>query len=345
MYNATIIEHPLDFKFDAGTSRGVLRQKPTWFIKIEDSNTGNIGIGECSLIPKLSIDNDQLVPEKLNEIANELNAGNIPSVNNYFDFPAIQFALECALRDVQSTTLNAPFGGSFELGKNIPINGLIWMGTKEFMTQQISEKIAQGFDCIKLKIGAIDFDTELEILKGIRKEFSSDDIEIRVDANGAFSPEEALSKLDQLAQFKLHSIEQPIKQGQWAHMAQLCHETPLPIALDEELIGIHDTANKIEVLSFIQPQYIILKPSLIGGFAHADEWIKLAEERAIGWWATSALESNIGLNAIAQWVSHKTTQMPQGLGTGGLFTNNIDSPLVVKNGFLTYDSNLHWQQI
>jgi o-succinylbenzoate synthase len=297
------------------------------------------------LIPKLSSDPVQQVPNKLQEIAEFIHAGNTPNIADYYEFPAIQFAVESALRDVAHAELNAPFPGKFEQGKNIPINGLIWMGDKAFMTQQIKEKIAQGFNCIKLKIGAIDFDTELQILKGIREEFSASDMEIRVDANGAFSPEEALHKLEQLATFELHSIEQPIKQGQWAEMARLCHESPLPIALDEELIGIHDTANKIEVLSFIQPQYIILKPSLIGGFTHSDEWITLAEQHGIGWWATSALESNIGLNAIAQWVSHKNTQMPQGLGTGGLFTNNINAPLVVEKGYLTYDANGTWQSV
>lgn len=343
MYKAIVIEHPLHFKFNAGTSRGVLRKKPTWFLKITNTQNGNVGIGECSLIPKLSLDSEELVPEKLNIIAKQINQGIPPNLTEYYEFPAIQFALESALRDVKNAHHYAPFPGSFEKGHNIPINGLIWMGDKAFMTTQIKEKIAQGFNCIKLKIGAIDFATELSILKSIRSEFTASDIEIRVDANGAFSPEEALQKLDALAEFHLHSIEQPIAQGQWAEMARLCYESPLPIALDEELIGIHDTANKIEALSFIQPQYIILKPSLIGGFTQSDEWISLAEQQQIGWWATSALESNIGLNAIAQWVSHKNTKMPQGLGTGGLFTNNIDAPLEVEKGYLTHNNNGAWQ--
>ena len=216
------------------------------------------------------------------------------------------------------------------------------MGDKAFMSQQIKDKIKQGFKCIKLKIGAIDFKIELEILKSIRREFNVNDIELRVDANGAFLPETALDKLKQLSELELHSIEQPIKQGQFEEMARLCERTPLPIALDEELIGVFSVTKKHELLQTINPQYIILKPSLVGGYKGSEEWITLAKEQHIGWWITSALESNIGLNAIAQWTYSLNTKMYQGLGTGSLFTNNFDSPLIVKNCTLQYEQNRHW---
>ena len=218
------------------------------------------------------------------------------------------------------------------------------MGDKSFMLEQIDEKLDSGFKCIKMKIGAIDFESEIELLKSIRNRYSSDVIEIRVDANGAFRPEEALDKLHQLAEFDLHSIEQPIKQGQFDAMANLCSKTPLPIALDEELIGIHGRQDRIEMLDQISPQFIILKPSLVGGFASSDEWISLAKERDIGWWATSALESNIGLNAIYQWTLSKETSMYQGLGTGSLYTNNFESPLVIQNASLGFESSIDWEE-
>ena len=216
------------------------------------------------------------------------------------------------------------------------------MGSEAFMKQQIQEKIEAGFSCIKMKIGAIDFQTEINLLKSIRKQFSSKDIELRVDANGAFSVNEALEKLKILSDLDLHSIEQPIKQGQIEAMSNLCAQTPLPIALDEELIGVFSIEKKEALLQQIQPQYIILKPSLVGGFHGSDNWISLAEKNNIGWWITSALESNIGLNAIAQYTATKNNNMPQGLGTGGLFTNNFESPLQVKNGTLQYNNNINW---
>jgi L-alanine-DL-glutamate epimerase-like enolase superfamily enzyme len=219
---------------------------------------------------------------------------------------------------------------------------LIWMGDRDFMKKQIEDKISQGFSCIKMKIGAIDFNEELRLLKFIRDEFSEKDIELRVDANGAFSPENALQKLEQLAKFNLHSIEQPIKQGQWKEMARLCSVTPLPIALDEELIGVFSFDDKKKLIETIQPQYIILKPSLVGGFSGSKEWIDISDTNNIGWWVTSALESNIGLNAIAQWTYTLNSSMPQGLGTGGLFTNNYESPLEVRKGALLYNSQSNW---
>jgi len=235
------------------------------------------------------------------------------------------------------------FPSSFTLGKTaIDINGLVWMGEFDFMKRQIREKIEAGYTCIKLKIGAIEFDEELELVRNVRNEFSENDIEIRVDANGAFSPEDALGKLEQLSEYDLHSIEQPIKQGHWENMAELCEQTPLPIALDEELIGVNEFEQKKTLLRTISPHYIILKPSLVGGFQSSEEWIGIAEKNNIGWWVTSALESNIGLNAIAQWTYYLENKMPQGLGTGQLYTNNFESPLKITKGKLYFDPSTSW---
>ncbi len=255
--------------------------------------------------------------------------------------------METALIDLKNQEQQGIlFPSNFTSGtKGITINGLIWMGEKQFMFDQIKSKIESGYRCIKLKIGAISFAEEIALLDYIRSQFSASDIEIRVDANGAFMPKTALEKLNKLATFDLHSIEQPIKQGQEDEMAKLCELTPLPIALDEELIGIHTIDEKSKLLSTIQPQYIILKPSLVGGLAASEEWITIAENQNIDWWATSALESNIGLNAISQWVFTKSNPMPQGLGTGQLFINNIDSPLYLKADELYYNPITQWQII
>ncbi len=253
-----------------------------------------------------------------------------------------------ALIDLKNKGERILYDNNFSNGLDkIPINGLVWMGDFNFMNDQIQEKIAAGFDCIKLKIGAINFEEEITLIKKIRQEYSEEDIQIRVDANGAFKPQNALEKLKVLSELKLHSIEQPIRQKQWAEMAKLCEETPLPIALDEELIGIHSTEEKERMLNEIKPHFIILKPSLVGGFGSSEEWINIAEKNGIGFWITSALEANIGLNAIAQW-TYKITQvkptrkMYQGLGTGKLFSNNIDSPLEIINGHLFYNQEEAW---
>ena len=259
------------------------------------------------------------------------------------EFPSIQFGVEQAFLSFESKNSFELFPSDFSKGKaSIPINGLIWMGEEAFMKEQIKDKIEAGFDCIKMKIGAIDFDAEFELLKAIRRNFSAKEIELRVDANGAFSTHEAKNKLERLASLDLHSIEQPIKQGNWHEMAKLCKDTELPIALDEELIGVFSVTKKRELLQTVQPQYIILKPSLVGGFKGSQEWISLCQELNIGWWVTSALESNIGLNAIAQWTATLQNKMPQGLGTGSLYTNNIESALEVKNGALHYNINKNW---
>jgi len=338
---ATYHKHILDFKRPSGTSRGILKQKETWFIVLHHS--GKQGIGECGILRSLSVDDVPEYEEKLRWTCENIHLGKEVLLNELIQFPSIQFGIEQAFLSIASETPFLIFPSKFTRGESaIDINGLIWMGDEAFMKSQIKDKLAEGFSCIKMKIGAIDFKTELKLLKSIRKEYSATDIELRVDANGAFTPSTALEKLKQLSEFELHSIEQPIKQGQFDEMAKLCAATPLPIALDEELIGVFDPKKKKEILETIQPQYIILKPSLVGGFAGSQEWISLAETQHIDWWITSALESNIGLNAIAQWTYTLQSNLPQGLGTGSLYTNNYDSPLTIKKGALQYDASTSW---
>lgn len=338
---ATYRQYILNFKRPSGTSRGVLSQKETWFLFLE--NNGKSGVGECGILRGLSIDDRQDYEKKLKWVCNNIHLGKKMLLGQSQDFPSIQFGLEMAFKSLEAKDQFSLFPSQFTKGKAaISINGLVWMGGKNFIKKQIAEKIQAGFKCIKLKIGAIDFETELDLLKYIRAEFSSEEIEIRVDANGAFSPSEALEKLKKLSEFKLHSIEQPIKPGQHTAMAVLCEKTPLPIALDEELIGVFEVTKKQKLLHTIKPQYIILKPSLIGGFQGSQEWIKLAEAQKTGWWITSALESNVGLNAIAQFTFTLDNKMPQGLGTGGLYTNNFEAPLEVKKGKLHYNPQINW---
>lgn len=332
----------LNFKNPSGTSRGVLRTKETWFLILEEN--GHFGIGECGLFRGLSYDDVSGYEEKCYWVAQNISKGETELLNELREFPSIQFGLEQAFLSLKSKNPFHLFKSSF-LNRKMPIviNGLVWMGDVDFMHKQIEDKIANGFTCIKMKIGAIDFEKEITLLESIRKRFSKKEIELRVDANGAFSSSEALRRLERLAELELHSIEQPIRQGQINEMAELCSITPLPIALDEELIGITDMAKKEELLQTIMPQFIILKPSLVGGFTGSQEWITLADKYNIGWWITSALESNIGLNAIAQWTATLGNDMPQGLGTGSLFNNNFESPLQVSNGGLYYDNSQEWQ--
>ncbi|MFC0521943.1 o-succinylbenzoate synthase [Mesonia maritima] len=338
---ASYKKYILNFKRPSGTSRGVLHTKETWFLILEENS--KTGIGECGILRGLSIDDRPDYEEKLQWLCENIQLEKAVLLEELEEFPSIQFGLEMALQSLKAENKFELFPSEFTKGSGkIPINGLIWMGEKSFMKSQIVEKIEHGFSCIKLKIGAIDFETELALLSYIRKEFSAEQIELRVDANGAFHHSEALEKLKKLSKLNLHSIEQPIRQGQFLEMQKLCKQTPLPIALDEELIGVFSVTKKEELLQTIQPQYIILKPSLVGGFQGTQEWINLAEKHNIGWWITSALESNIGLNAIAQWTFMKNTTMPQGLGTGSLFTNNIPSPLEVKKEFLTYNPTKSW---
>ena len=341
MIKALYKKYILEFKQPSGTSRGVLRTKETYFLILSDEK--NSGVGECGVFRGLSADDRPDYENKLQWICDNINLGLEQLLSETIEFPSIQFGLEQAFLSFEKDDKFELFSSDFTKNQRpIHINGLIWMGDKQFMKSQIQEKIASGFSCIKMKIGAIDFEEELKLLQYIRSEFSSKDIELRVDANGAFHSNKALDKLKRLSDFDLHSIEQPIKQGQYEAMASLCEKTPLPIALDEELIGVFDVTKKQELLQTIKPQYIILKPSLVGGFAGSSEWIQLSEEKNIGWWITSALESNIGLNAIAQWTYTLQSNMPQGLGTGSLFTNNFDSPLQVMQGSLQYNNSLTW---
>lgn len=334
-------KHILEFKRPSGTSRGMLKTKETYFI-IPKSEHG-FGVGECGLLRGLSVDDRPDYEEKLQWVCDNISLGEEKLYEALEEFPSIQFGIETAFKSILAKDPYVLFPSEFTNGKSsIPINGLVWMGDKSFMKEQIAEKLKQGFSCIKMKIGAIDFKTELELLKSIRKEFSSSEVELRVDANGAFSPTEALEKLKRLSDLQLHSIEQPIKQGQTQEMARLCEETPLPIALDEELIGLFSEEEKEKLLQSIKPQYIILKPSLIGGFKGSDTWIKLADKHSAGWWITSALESNIGLNAISQYTFTKKSKLPQGLGTGSLYTNNVESPLEVSQGALHYNPTKEW---
>jgi L-Ala-D/L-Glu epimerase len=341
MIIASYKQYILNFKQASGTSRGVLKTKETWFLILYSE--GKQGVGECGIFRGLSVDDRPDYEDKLKWLCQNIHLDLDFLLNELIEFPSIQFGLEMALKSLNSTNPFELFPSKFTASTDsIPINGLIWMGSVAFMKQQIQDKIEAGFNCIKMKIGAIDFQTEINLLKSIRREFTSKDLELRVDANGAFLPSEALEKLKILSDLDLHSIEQPIKQGQIQEMSILCKETPLPIALDEELIGVFTVTNKQALLQTIKPQYIILKPSLVGGLKGSDEWIEISEKNNIGWWITSALESNIGLNAIAQYTYNKHSKLPQGLGTGGLFTNNFDCPLQVKNGSLRYNNKLNW---
>lgn len=335
MIHIEISERTFHFKQPAGTSRGVYTRRHSYFLTVtDDVRPGIKGFGECATLPDLSCD---AIPEYetiLRQLCKTVETlGKIP-YDILRPYPSILFGLETAFAQLEahgSTVLfDTPFGRG-EVG--IRINGLVWMGSFDEMYQRIEAKLQQGFHCVKLKIGAIDFDKELELIRHIRKSFSKKQIELRVDANGAFTPNNALQRLEALAKYDIHSIEQPIKQHQWKAMARLCAISPLPIALDEELIGVNVKSMKADLLDTIQPQYIILKPSLHGGMYGTEEWIQLAEERGIGSWITSALESNVGLNAIAHFCakvygSHITT--PQGLGTGQLFTDNITMPLEIR---------------
>ena len=320
----------LHFKQPAGTSRGVYTTRKIWLVRVSDGSA--VGIGECAPLPDLSCDARPDYEDILNKVcADSCQRGDI-DYEALRPYPSMLFGLETALLNLRNG--ERLFDTPFSRGEQgIPINGLVWMGTFEEMQQRIEQKLEQGFRCVKLKIGAIDFDAELELIKKIRSRFSHHDVELRVDANGAFSFDEALYKLELLSQYALHSIEQPIRAGQWSFMSELCRESPLPIALDEELIGVNDPDQKRQMLNIIRPRYIVLKPSLHGGMMGCREWIETARDMRIGSWITSALESNIGLNAIAQFCSAvygDDIRMPQGLGTGQLFTDNIPMPLEIR---------------
>ncbi len=332
---ARVIKHKLQFKRPAGTSRGVLNHRRVWYLVLEKE--GRTGVGECAPLPGLSAETIPEVEQALAALAADPD-GFCARADRQRIPASVWFAVETALRDLEQAGTQILFPSAFTRGdKGIPINGLIWMGELPFMKEQVRQKLDSGWRCIKLKIGALQFAEELAILKGIRAEYSADDVILRVDANGGFSPDEVFDRLDQLAELNIHSIEQPIAKGQWQHMAGVCRQSPLDIALDEELIGITEREEKIRLLDTLAPHYLVLKPSLHGGMQGCDQWIELADARGIGWWVTSYLESNLGLNAIAQWTFLKHPHLHQGLGTGQLFTNNMVSPLEIRGDELFFD--------
>lgn len=343
----------LDLRRPAGTSRGVLTQKPTVFIKVwDENNPGLYGIGEAAVFPNLSPEANESLPYKFMELLANVALGRRTDLSRH---SSVQFGFEQALYDFSNGGKGLYFPSAFTEGKQeIEINGLIWMGTEQEMLERIEEKMEQGFRCIKLKVGGIDWAGELRLLRHIRALPGGGDVVLRVDANGSFSMDNALPRLKALADLGVHSIEQPIAARNVELMAFLCQVSPLPIALDEELIGVPDSDARAAILDAIRPAYIILKPALCGGFSGAEDWIRLAKERGIGYWATSALESNVGLTAIAQWAATIGCDMPQGLGTGALFTNNFPSRLRLEGDMMSYSpelpidrsvfDNLPWQE-
>lgn len=330
--SASYKKHISEFITPGGTSRGVLTVKDSYIIEVFDElNPAIKGLGEVSIIKNLSIDAVDELEQIVGFVCDNLN-GILPFYHTLLsNYPAVRFGLEMALLDLKNGGNQLYYPSKFTHEEApIVINGLIWMGNLSFMMSQIEEKIAAGFGCLKLKIGANEHADELNLLKQIRNVFNVSQLEIRLDANGAYHSQDALAVLNEFAHYDIHSIEQPIKQGQWQVMAHICAKSPIKIALDEELIGITNRASQKELLELIKPHYIIIKPSLLGGFKASDEWIDVAQNLDIAYWITSALESNIGLNAISQWCYTKDVKMPQGLGTGKLFSNNFESPLYIR---------------
>lgn len=346
---ATYQKHRLQFRFVAGTSRGTMTERDTYFIYLQENN--QTGTGEISPLSGLSLDFIPHIEEIICDTCKRIEVHKPTSIEQVFKLipaclPAVRFGFETAFLDLMNGGKKLIYKNDFSLQEHaIPINGLVWMGDFEFMSKQLEEKLRAGFDCIKLKIGALDFEKEVELLKKIRSRFSAQEITIRVDANGAFSVAEVLQKLDSLSKYDIHSIEQPIATHQWEAMRNLCEQSPIPIALDEELIPHTSTQAKETLLQYIKPQFIILKPTLLGGLQATDEWIQLATKQHIGWWITSALEANIGLNAISQFTANYRPHLPQGLGTGQLYHNNITSPLTIQQGKLFYAQEATWQDM
>lgn len=332
----------LDFNFKAVTSRGSMLTKPTYYIKIWDEDNPDVyGIGECALFPGLSAEDNDTYEPTLIALCQAISNNERYDISRY---SSLKMGLETALLDLENGGRRTPFPGAFTEGREtITINGLVWMGSFDEMLARLEQKIEQGFSTIKIKVGGLDrFDEELRLIDSLRVKFGPERLTLRLDANGAFTPDNALGRLQALAPFDVHSIEQPIRAGQWEAMSWLCEVSPIPIALDEELIGCRDRIEKARLLKQIKPQYIILKPTLCGGFESAREWIELAEREGAGWWVTSALESNVGLNAIAQWTATLGAKGAQGLGTGQLYTNNIPSPLRLDGERLSYDPAAAW---
>jgi o-succinylbenzoate synthase len=338
------------FGFDARTSRGSMRDKRSWFIRIFDArNPSVVGVGECGPLPGLSVDDVSYFETTLADVLQRVAGQEVPSDIEQWvrsivpvGFPSITFGLETALFDLVHGGKRLLFDNDFVRGVSIPINGLVWMNDVESMLRQANQLVDRGFSCIKIKVGGCDFEEECSMLRAFRGAHKKDQITLRLDANGAFAPDEALEKLNRLSEFGVHSIEQPIKAG-LSEMPDICKKSPIPIALDEELIGRE--GDKDALLDIIKPAFIVLKPTLHGGMLHAREWISKAEERGIGWWITSALESSIGLNAISQFVSSYNPTIPQGLGTGSIYTNNIKSPLKVVRGSLMSDPQGSWEPL
>lgn len=334
MIRAQVIPYTLRFKETAITSRARMTEKDTFLLRLtDDIRPGIDGIGEIALFRGLSSEDTPAFPDAIRRLVdNPVDVDSITSIPE----SSIRFGLETALLDLRGggkrILFDTPFSASLQM---IPVNGLIWMGDYPTMRRRLVSRIEAGFSTIKIKIGGIDFESELDLLRLLRSDFSERDLTLRLDANGSFSPTDTLDRLNRLAPFRVHSIEQPIRAGQWEAMARIVKESPIPIALDEELIGVSSDERKSLLLDTIHPHYIILKPSLCGGLSEADAWIRQAAARGIGWWATSALESNVGLNAIAQWVSRYTINTCQGLGTGSLYTNNFPSALTMHGEFLS----------
>ncbi|MDA8886572.1 o-succinylbenzoate synthase [Bacteroidia bacterium] len=338
MYSYKVTEHHLQFVKPAKTSRNIFKTRTICLIELTDISNGKKGIGEAAPLSLLSIDDiDNYVQVLESKVEEFCETGRIEDVD-LEKYPSIKFGLETALLSLQADTKGRMYDTAFTRGEStIPVNGLVWMADADDMYEEALSKIAEGFKVIKFKVGALDFDEECKMLEKIRKDFSAFKITIRVDANGGFTAKESLEQLKELSRFEIHSIEQPIMAGQWDDMARLCRDSAMAIALDEELIGVNVHTSGAKLLDILKPQYLILKPNLIGGVSIADEWIRLANKQGAGWWATSALESNIGLNAIAQWVSKYDNAMHQGLGTGSLFSNNFDTSLKLKHGLMRYE--------
>lgn len=343
-FRADYAAYTLLFKSKAVTSRDVLTRRDTYYIRISDNHSGETGIGECALFRGLGDDDREDYEDCLRDACRKINFASSLDEISATPYTSLRFGLETAVNDLRNGGCRRPFPSPWSDGKGeIAINGLVWMGNAQQMLRRIDEKLEKGFRCVKLKIGGIDFDEELKLLAYIRNRFPSSRLELRLDANGAFNPNDALVKLEKLAGYSIHSIEQPVKPGQWREMAEICRLSPIPVALDEELIGCNDDAFMERLLDEVKPAYLILKPSLCGGFYGAERWIHYAESKGVGWWATSALESNVGLNAIAQWISCRPTTMPQGLGTGGLYVNNVESPIVQERDVLRYNPETKWK--
>ena len=342
MFQASYTRYLLNFHRPAGTSRGVLRKKECWFLKLVRED-GVTGIGEVSFIPGLSMEDPDEIEIQVDHICKLISRGEMHPSQAFPSLPGIQFALETALMDIWHGGRRILFPSDFTEGHTgIPTNGLIWMGDRSYLVEQIREKIKRGFRVLKMKVGAIELETELEVLAWIRSEYGSGELEIRLDANGAWSPENAPGRLTAFARYGIHSVEQPIAPGQAETMAGLCTDPIIPIALDEELIGVVRTEDRSKLLEMIRPSYIILKPGLLGGFSVANEWIQFASQLGTEWWVTSALESSVGLNAIAQWTYDLAVSLPQGLGTGQIYTNNIPSPLQMEGDRLWYRAENQW---